>query len=225
MSFFDFAWQWLTTASHWSGSNGVPARLLEHVEYTALALVIAAVIALPAGVLIGHTGRGSLAVVSLANIWRALPTLGLLVLAFILSGGAAWAWVIPLVVLAIPPIMVTTYEGVRGVDADLKDAAAGMGMTSPQVISKVEIPVALPLILLGLRTATIQVVATATIAAYISLGGFGRYILDGLATNNYALVAAGAVCVVVLALVVQFAFTGLARLIVPAGLRQRARQS
>ena len=225
MSFFDFAWQWLTTAGHWSGSNGVPARLLEHVEYTALALVIAAVIALPAGVIIGHTGRGGFAVVSVANIWRALPTLGLLVLAFILSGGAAWAWLIPLVVLAIPPIMVTTYEGVRGVDADLKDAAAGMGMTPPQVISKVEIPVALPLILLGLRTATIQVVATATIAAYISLGGFGRYILDGLATNNYALVAAGAVCVVVLALVVQFVFTGLARLIVPAGLRQRTRQS
>ena len=225
MSFFNFAWQWLTTAGHWSGSNGVPARLLEHVEYTALALVIAAVIALPAGVLIGHTGRGSLALVSLANIWRALPTLGLLVLAFILSSGATWAWLIPLVVLAIPPIMITSYEGVRGVDPDLKDAAAGMGMTSPQVVSKVEIPVALPLILLGLRTATIQVVATATIAAYISLGGFGRYILDGLATNNYGLVAAGAVCVVVLALVVQFAFSGLARLIVPAGLRQRARQS
>jgi osmoprotectant transport system permease protein len=225
VSFFDFAWQWLTTASHWSGSNGVPARLIEHVEYTVLAMVIATAIALPAGVLIGHTGRGGLTLISLANIWRALPTLGLLVLAFIMSGGATWAWLIPLVVLAIPPIMVTAYEGVLGVDADLKDAAAGMGMTSRQVLFKVEIPVAMPLILLGLRTATIQVVATATIAAYISLGGFGRYILDGLATNNYGLVAAGAACVVVLALVVQFAFTGLGRLIVPAGLRQRTRQS
>ncbi|HLX50111.1 MAG TPA: ABC transporter permease [Streptosporangiaceae bacterium] len=225
MSFFSFAWQWLSLAHHWSGSNGVPARLIEHLEYTVLAMAIASVIALPAGVLMGHTGRGGFTLVSIANVWRSLPTLGLLVLAFISSGGASWAWLIPLVVLAIPPIMVTTYEGVLGVDADLKDAAAGMGMTSRQVLFKVEVPVALPLILLGLRTAAIQVVATATIAAYISLGGFGRYIIDGLATNNYQLVAAGAACVVVLALVVQFFFAGLGRLIVSAGLRQQARQS
>jgi len=225
MSFFNFAWQWLTTAGHWSGSNGVPARLLEHIEYTALAMALAVVIALPAGVIIGHTGRGGFTVVSIANIWRSLPTLGLLVLAFILSGGAPWAWLIPLVALAMPPILVTAYEGVLGVDADVKDAAAGMGMTARQVLFKVEVPIALPLILLGLRTAAIQVVATATIAAYISLGGFGRYIIDGLATNNYGLVAAGAVLVVVLALIIQFAFAGLSRLIVPAGLRQRERQS
>jgi len=225
MSFFNFAWQWLTMAGHWQGADGVPARLLEHLEYTVIAMVISAVIALPAGVAIGHTGRGGLAAVSLANIWRALPTLGLLVLAFILSSGATWAWLVPLVALAIPPILVTAYEGVLGVDADLKDAAAGMGMTSWQVLFKVEVPVALPLILLGLRTATIQVIATATIAAYISLGGFGRYILDGLATNDYGLVASGAACVVLLALAVQFAFVGLARLIVPAGLRQQARES
>ena len=225
MSFFSFAWQWLSVSSHWSGPNGVPSRLIEHLEYTALAMVIAAVIALPIGIVIGHTRRGGFTLVSLANIWRSLPTLGLLVLAFILSDGASWAWLIPLVALAIPPIMVTTYEGVLGVDPDLKDAAAGMGMTPRQVLLKVEVPVALPLILLGLRTAAIQVVATATIAAYISLGGFGRYIIDGLATDNYQLVAAGAACVVVLALVVQFTITGLARLIVPAGLRKQARQS
>jgi len=188
-------------------------------------MVIAAVIALPVGVVIGHTRRGGFTLISLANIWRSLPTLGLLVLAFILSDGASWAWVIPLAALAIPPIMVTTYEGVLGVDADLKDAAVGMGMTPRQVLFRVEVPVALPLILLGLRTAAIQVVATATIAAYISLGGFGRYVIDGLATDNYPLVAAGAACVVVLALVVQFAFTGLTRLLVPTGLRQQARQS
>jgi osmoprotectant transport system permease protein len=225
MSFFSFAWQWLSVGAHWSGSNGIPARLIEHVEYTALAMVIAAAIGLPIGILIGHTGRGGFTLVSIANIWRSLPTLGLLVLAFILSNGAAWAWLIPLVALAIPPIMVTTYEGVLGVDPDLKDAAAGMGMTPWQVLYKVEVPVALPLILLGLRTAAIQVVATATIAAYISLGGFGRYIIDGLASLNYPMVAAGAACVVVLALVVQFAFTGLARLMVPAGLRKQTRQS
>jgi osmoprotectant transport system permease protein len=225
MSFFSFAWQWLSVSAHWSGSNGVPARLLEQVEYTALAMVIAAVIALPIGVLIGHTGRGGFSLVSIANIWRSLPTLGLLVLAFMETNGASWAWLIPLVALAIPPILVTTYEGVLGVDADLKDAARGMGMTQRQVVFKVEVPVALPLILLGLRTAAIQVVATATIAAYISLGGFGRYILDGLATLNYPLVAAGAACVVVLALVVQFAFSALTRAVVSAGLRKQTRQS
>lgn len=225
MSFFSFAAQWLSVSAHWSGSNGVPARLLEQVEYTALAMVIAAAIGLPIGVLIGHTGRGGFTLISVANIWRSLPTLGLLVLAFMESGGASWAWLIPLVALAIPPIMVTTYEGVLGVDADLKDAARGMGMTPRQALFKVEVPVAMPLILLGLRTAAIQVVATATIAAYISLGGFGRYIMDGLATDNYPLVAAGAACVVVLALVVQFAFSGVARVTVSAGLREQARQS
>jgi len=225
MSFFNFAWQWLIAVGHWSGPEGVPSRLLEHVEYTALAMVISAAVGLPAGVIIGHFGRGGFAVVSLANIWRSLPTLGLLILAFVLSSGASWAWLIPLVALAVPPILVNAYEGVLGVDPDLKDAATGMGMTPLQVLFKVEIPVALPLILLGLRTATIQVVSTATIAAYISLGGLGRYIIDGLATNNYGEVAGGAALVVLLALVVQFAFSGLTRLIVPAGLRNQARQS
>jgi osmoprotectant transport system permease protein len=225
MSFFTFAWQWLTLASHWHGSAGVPARLIEHIEYTAIAMVIAAVIALPAGVAIGHTSRGGFAIISLANIGRSLPTLGLLILVFVLTSGASWAWLIPLVALAIPPILVNSYEGVLGVDADLKDAAAGMGMTSRQVLFRVEVPVALPLILLGLRTATIQVVATATIAAYIGIGGLGRYIIDGLAVNNYGEVAGGAVLVVLLALLVQFAFVGLARLVVPAGLRKQAQQS
>lgn len=225
MSYFNFAWHWLILGQHWHGSNGIPARLLEHIEYTALAMAISAAIALPAGVAIGHSGRGGFLVVNLANVWRALPTLGLLILAFVLSNGASWAWLIPLVALAVPPILVTSYEGVLSVDPQLKDAAAGMGMTPWQVLTKVEIPVAVPLILLGLRTATIQVVATATIAAYISLGGLGRYIFDGLNTNDYATVAGGAALVVLLALIVQFAYAGLARLIVPAGLRQRARQS
>ena len=225
MSFFNFAWNWLIQSQHWHGSSGIPARLIEHVEYTALAMVISAAIALPAGVAIGHSGRGGFIVVNLANLWRALPTLGLLILAFVLSSGASWAWLVPLVALAVPPIVVTSYEGVLGVDPGLKDAAAGMGMTSWQVLTRVEVPVALPLILLGLRTATIQVVATATIAAYISLGGLGRYIIDGLAINDYGQVAGGATLVVLLALLVQFAFAGLARLIVPAGLRQQARQS
>jgi osmoprotectant transport system permease protein len=126
------------------------------------------------------------------------------------------------VVLAIPPILVNAYEGVAGVDADLKDAARGMGMTEWQILRKVEIPVALPLIMLGLRTGAIFVVATATIAAEIGLGGLGRYIIDGLAQDNYGEVAGGAVLVVILALLVQVVFVGLRRLIVPAPLRIRA---
>jgi len=128
-------------------------------------------------------------------------------------------------VLAIPPILVNAYEGVAGVDPGLKDAARGMGMTPWQQLRKVEVPVALPLIMLGLRTGAIFVVATATIAAEIGLGGLGRYIIDGLATENYGEVAGGAALVVVLALVVQVVFVGLRRLVVPAGLRRQAKTS
>ena len=224
MSYFRIAWHWLTQAQQWHGPSGIPARLAEHLGYTGLALALAAVIALPLGVAIGHTGRGGFVVVSLANFGRALPTLGLLVLVYILTFWSV-AWLIPLAALAIPPILVNAYEGVLGVDPDLKDAARGMGMTASQVLFKVEVPVALPLILLGLHIAAIQVVATATIAAYIGLGGLGRYIIDGLASDIYAEVAGGAALVVLLALAVQAVFVILRRLIVPAGLRKQARAS
>jgi osmoprotectant transport system permease protein len=225
MSYFSFAWNWLNSASQWQGANGIPVRVGQHLYYTALALVVAALIALPIGVLIGHYGRGGFIAVNLANVWRAIPTLGLLILMVKLLGFSYLTWLIPLVVLAIPPILVNAYEGVASVDRDLKDAARGMGMTDQQILRKVEIPVALPLIMLGLRTAAIFVVATATIAAVIGfgVGGLGRYILDGLATNNYGEVAGGAALVVVLALLVQFAFVGLRRLVVPAPLRDLAR--
>jgi osmoprotectant transport system permease protein len=222
MSFFSYAWDWLSQSQQWHGANGIPVRLVQHLVYTGLSLLIAALIALPLGVIIGHAGRGGTAVVSLANVWRAIPTLGLLVLMVIILAFSVATWLIPLVVLAIPPILVNAYEGVLGVDRGLKDAARGMGMTPRQVLLKVEIPVALPLILLGLRTAAIFVVATATIAAEIGLGGLGRYIIDGLATNNYGEVAGGAVLVVALALAVQVSFVGIRRLVVPAGLRQEA---
>ncbi len=225
MSFFSFAWTWLTQPQQWHGPDGIPVRLLEHLGYTGLSLLAAALIALPLGVIIGHTGKGAFAVVNLANVWRSIPTLGLLVLMVIVLGFSIATWLIPLVALAIPPILVNAYEGVLGVDRGLKDAARGMGMTSRQVLLKVEVPVALPLILLGLRTAAIFVVATATIAAEIGLGGFGRYIIDGLATNNYGEVAGGALLVVALALVVQVSFVGVRRLVVPAGLRQSAAES
>ncbi len=225
MNGFQSAWAWLTQAQQWLGPDSIPARLIQHLEYTGIAVAVAALIALPLGLLIGHTGHGSLVIVTLANLGRALPTLGLVVLAFLISNGSPAAVLVALVVLAIPPILVDTYEGVRGVDRDVKDAARGMGMTAGQILLRAEIPIAMPLILLGLRTAAIQVVATATIAAYIGLGGLGRYIIDGLSQNNYAMVAGGAVVVVALALAVQVAFVGIRRFAVPAGIRQQAETS
>jgi osmoprotectant transport system permease protein len=225
VGYLHFAWSWLSSSAQWHGSDGIPVRVLQHLGYTGLSLLVAAVIAVPLGVLIGHTGRGRFLVVNLANVWRAIPTLGLLIMMVVLLGFSALTWLIPLVVLAIPPILVNAYEGVAGVDPDLKDAALGMGMTPWQVLRKVEVPLASPLIVLGLRTAAIFVVATATIAAEIALGGLGRYIIDGLAANDYAEVAGGALVVVLLALAVQVIFVGLRRLIVPAGLRAQTRAS
>ena len=225
MRFLSYAWNWLKEPAQWHGPGGIPARVVEQLGYTAVSLLIAALIAIPLGILIGHTGRGAVLVVNLANAWRSIPTLGLLVLLAITLGSFLLAWLVPLVVLGIPPILVNTYEGVAGVEPELKDAARGMGMTSWQQVRKVEVPVATPLIILGLRTGAIFVVATATIAAYIGLGGLGRYIIDGLATDNYGEVAGGAALVVALALVVQVVFVGVRRLAVPTGLRQQARQT
>jgi osmoprotectant transport system permease protein len=225
MEFFSFAWDFVTAPANWHGSDSIPLRVVQHLGYTGLSLLVAALIALPLGVAIGHYGRGGYLVVNLANAWRAIPTLGLLILMVILIGFNVLAWLVPLVVLAIPAILVNAYEGVAGVDPDLKDAARGMGMTDWQVLWKVEIPVALPLIVLGLRTGAIFVVATATIAAEIGLGGLGRYIIDGLATENYGEVAGGALLVVIMALLVQVVFVGLRFLVVPAPLRAQARAS
>ncbi|HEX5295229.1 MAG TPA: ABC transporter permease [Streptosporangiaceae bacterium] len=223
MSFLSFAWNWLKAPAQWHGSGDIPIRLLQHLGYSGLSLLVAALIALPAGIWIGHTGRGGVVVVNIANAWRAIPTLGLLVLMVVLIGFSVLAWLVPLVVLAIPPILVNAYEGVAGVDPGLRDAARGMGMTGWQSLRKVELPVALPLIMLGLRTGAIFVVATATIAAEIGLGGLGRYIIDGLSQSNYAEVAGGAVLVVLLAVLVQVIFVGLRYLVVPAPLRIEAR--
>jgi osmoprotectant transport system permease protein len=225
VSFFNWAWDWITTSANWQhGSPSIPQALLAHLGYSALPLVIAALIGVPAGVVIGHRGgKGAVAVINFANAWRAIPTLGLLVLLTVYLGFSPLTWLLPLVVLAIPSILVNTYEGIAGVEPSVKDAAAGMGMTPWQQVTRVEIPNALPLILVGLRTAAIFVVATATIAAYIGLGGLGRFIIDGLASDQYGPVAGGALLVVILAILVLALFAGLSRLVVPAGLRKQAK--
>ncbi|MCO6007598.1 ABC transporter permease [Actinoallomurus purpureus] len=221
MHIIQLFWDWITQSANWSGDDGIPNRLAEHLWYSGLALLIAAAIGLPLGLLTGHTGRGGFLAVSLANFGRALPTLGILVLVVLLYGVGLGPVLTALILLAVPPILVNTYEGVRGVDADMKDAAKGMGMTGRQVLFKVEVPAALPLILLGLRTAAIQIVATATVAAYVSLGGLGRYIFDGFQRQDYPMVVGGSVLVVLLAVIVSLGFLALRRLVVPLGVRHR----
>jgi osmoprotectant transport system permease protein len=202
------AFTWLTTGANWSGSSGVPARLLEHLWYTFLALAIALVIALPIGAAIGHTGRMTGLVSGLANALRALPTLGLLILLALWGLGTfkgdialLGPAISVLAILAIPPILSNTYAGIAAVDPATRDAAEGMGMTGREVLTKVELPVALPLIMSGIRSAFLQVVATATIAAVVSLGGFGRYVIDGNSQQNYSMMVAGSLLVAVLAIV------------------------
>jgi osmoprotectant transport system permease protein len=197
---------WLSQSAQWSGPHGIPARLLEHVWYSGLAVLIAALIALPVGLLIGHTGRGSLLAATLSNFWRALPTLGLVILVFRLAPLSFWPVLVALVVIAIPAILLNTDVGIRSIDPDVRDAARGMGMTGWQALWRVEVPLALPLILAGLRSAAGQVVATATIAAFVGLGGLGRFIIDGYAARNIGEITGGAIVVALLALPVEGGF-------------------
>jgi osmoprotectant transport system permease protein len=184
---------------------------VEHIWYSALGVAIAAAIALPIGLLIGHTGRGSLFAATLSNFWRALPTLGLVILVFRLSPLSIWPVMVALVVIAIPPILLNTDVGIRSIDPTVRDAARGMGMTGWQALWRVEVPLALPLILAGFRSAAGQVVATATIAAFVGLGGLGRFIIDGYAARDIGEITGGAIVVAVLALVVEGAFALLQR--------------
>jgi osmoprotectant transport system permease protein len=224
MSFFSWAWDWITQSTNWHGSGSIPQQLVAHLGYSGLSLLIAALIAVPAGVAIGHQGgRSAIVVTNVANAWRAIPTLGLLTLLAVFLGFSVLTWLLPLVALAVPPILVNACEGVAGVDPGVRDAAKGTGMTTWQQIVQVEVPIALPLILVGLRTSAIFVVATATIAAEIGLGGLGRFIIDGLASNQYGPVAGGALLVVILAILVLVLFAIISRLVVPAGLRKQGR--
>lgn len=221
---------YLTAGAHWAGPDGIPTRLLQHLQYSAIAVLIAAVIGLPLGLVIGHTGRGAALVSALANSLRALPTIGLLVFFVVLisphiTGKGDAAYLIPseivLILLALPSILSNTYAGVQNVDPQARDAAAGMGMTGRQVLFKVELPCAVPLIMSGLRSATLQVVATATIAAYVSLGGLGRLVFDGQSQQDYAQMAAGALLVAMLAVVVDLALAGVQRAVVSRGISGR----
>ncbi|MFF8586160.1 ABC transporter permease [Streptomyces althioticus] len=221
MNVLNFVQAFFSDSAHWQGYDGIPSRFAEHVQYTLLALAVAAAIGLPVGLLTGHTGRGGNAIAVVANAARALPSFGLLVLSVLLIGFGLLPVMIPLVVLAVPPILVTTYEAVRTVDPAPVDAARGMGMPESGILFRVEVPVALPLIFSGLRSAAVQIVSTATIAAYVSLGGLGRYVIDGLYQRNYEKVVGGATLVAVLALITLALFWAVERFAVSPGVRRR----
>jgi osmoprotectant transport system permease protein len=202
----------LTDSAHWSGADGITHRLVEHIGYTAETVAIASAVAIPLGLWIGHTGRFRSLAVALTGALRALPTLGLLTLIVLKTGIGLTPALIALVVLAIPPLLAGAYSGLESVDRKTIDAARAMGMTEWQILTKVEVPLALPLIVGGIRSATLQVVATATVAAFVSLGGLGRYIIDGQAVQDYAQMAGGSVIVVALALVLDGLLAGVQRL-------------
>ena len=219
---------WLTESAHWHGDDGILRRVVEHLEYSLSALLIAAVIAIPLGLYIGHTGRGRFLVVNAVGAARAIPSLGLLFLAFLWLGPKFTgdiAFLAPaglvLIVLAIPPILSGAYAGVEGVDPAARDAAVGMGMRGTEVMRHVELPCALPLIFSGARSAMLQVIATATIAAVVGLGGLGRFLIDGLAVQDTPQTASGAVLVAVLALFMDMALALVQRLVVSPGLTGR----
>jgi osmoprotectant transport system permease protein len=220
---------WLADPRHWQGSGGIPIRLLEHIALSGVSLLIAALIALPVGLWIGHTGRGATLAVNLANLGRALPSLAVIGLILPVTaaidtqlGFKVYPTVIGMVVLAAPPLLVNAYAGVSGVDRDLVEAARAMGMREGQVLGRVEIPVALPVILAGVRSAAVQIVATATLGAIFGGGGLGRYLVEGIAQNNDGMIFGGVVLIAGLALSTELFLSILQRQLTSAGVRREA---
>lgn len=221
MSIFNDVWAWFTDPANWSGPGGIPTRVLQHLEYTGLALLIATVIAVPVGLAIGHTGRFAFIAINAGNAARSLPTLGLLTLIVISVGSGIVPVITVLALLAIPPILTGTYAGIRAVDRSVVDAARGIGMKERQILFRAEVPMALPIIFSGFRSATLQVVSTATVAAFVGLFGLGRYLIDGLKQFVYAEMFAGAVLVAVLAILLDQLLAAVQRFVVSPGVSRR----
>jgi osmoprotectant transport system permease protein len=215
---------YLTTWSNWRGADGIGIRLAHHVEISLLSLAIAMVIALPVGLWLGHSGRAAFLTISIANIGRALPSFAILVAVAAWRIGATPA-IVALVLLSIPPVLTNAYTGVAEVDPEMKDAARGMGMTGTQILRSVELPSAVGLIFAGVRTAAVQCIATATLAAYAGYQTLGSIIREGLAThpNGNVQVFAGGFLVVVLALIAEIGLGTLQRALTPRGLRLAGR--
>ena len=218
MGWFGDVVAWFRDGSHWRGPDGVLQRLVEHVGVSAAALGIACLLSIPLALWLGHVRRGGGLAVNVSNVGRAVPTYAVLVLLVLAPepfGLSTLSILVALVVFAIPPILTNTYLGVREVDPAAVDAARGMGMSGPQVLAKVELPLAVPLLMDGVRLAAVQVVATATIAALVAGGGLGQLITDGFGRQDQAEVVAGAICVLVLALTVEGSMALLQRRVNP----------
>ncbi|PZP13953.1 MAG: ABC transporter permease [Brachybacterium faecium] len=212
------ALQWLQDPARWSGPSGIPMRLLEHLGYTALGVAVAALIAIPLGLLVGHTGRGKALAVAVAGAARALPTLGLVTLFALMMGIGLTAPLLAFVILAVPSLLAGAYSAIEAVNPATVDAARAQGMTEWQILTRVELPLGLPLLIGGVRGATVQVIATAMLAAYVGNGGLGRYIFLGLGSQDYPQMIAGSLLVIALALVLDLMLLLLQRLTAPRGL-------
>jgi osmoprotectant transport system permease protein len=222
--FFAEVVEWFGDPAHWQGSSGIPARLVEHLILSAIPLAIATAIALPAAMYVGHTRRFELAIVTIANIGRAIPSYALLVIMVILTGLGNEPIIVALTLLAIPPILTNGYVAIQSVDADTIEAARGMGLTGRQVLFGIELPLGAPLLVAGLRIAALQIVATAGLAALVAGGGLGRFIVDGLAVRDFPRVFSGALLVAILAGLTEGAFSLLQRWATPrSGVRRVAR--
>jgi len=218
---------WLTDGASWAGPAGIPARLAEHLVLSGVSLAIAIVVAVPIGIWVGHTGRFASLVVNIANIWRALPSLALIGIVLPVTaaidpqlGFKVYPTLIAMVALAIPPVLVNTQAGIAGVDRDLVEAARAMGMREGQVVRRLELPLALPAIVTGIRSGAVQVVATLTLGAIFGSGGLGRYLVEGIAQLDEGMTYGGVVLVAGLALAVEGAFVLVQGLIRSTGLRR-----
>lgn len=203
---------WFTDPVNWQGIDGIPNRLWEHLQMTALSTVTAAILAIPAAVVLAHKRVGGVLVVAAVNIGRAVPSFAIVAIALPISirlglGLGFWPTFLALLFLAVPPMFSNTYAGIAGVDPALVEAARGMGLTEDQTMTKIEVPVAMPVILAGARIATVQVIATATLGALVAWGGLGRYIIDGFATQDIPEVFAGGLLVALMAVVAEALFS------------------
>jgi len=232
MEFFGEVVAWFSDPANLVGPDGLQGRLGEHLILSVIPLLIAMAIALPLGAWIGHSGRFANLVINIANVGRAIPSLAILALAtmllqaFLVDIGlrqyaSEIATMIALTALAIPPILTNAYVGINEVDDDLVEAGRGMGMQESQILREVELPVALPVILVGVRTAAVQVVATATLGAVFATGGLGRFIIDGIAQRRFDEVFAGALVVALLSIMTELAFEFVQRRVTSPGVRGR----
>jgi osmoprotectant transport system permease protein len=227
MSGWDEIKEFLTDPATWSGPDSIPVRLWEHVWISVVAVIVAGLLVLPLAVWLGHIRRGSAIATSVVNIGRALPSFGILAISFLVlvqmgaGVGEPWAVLVALIALAAPPLFTNTVTGIQSAEAATVEAARGMGLTGREVLSRVELPLSMPLVMEGLRIATVQVIATATLGALVAWGGLGRYIVDGFARQDMGRLLVGAVLVGLLAIVAELGLGSMQRAATPRGTRRR----